>query len=79
MLKRYNSKEYANHTICILKDFDVKLSKEEKEKIRSFKTAEEVDIYRERKQSERIRKECELDRAVKEVKKNDGKRTKRNR
>lgn len=69
MLKHYNSKEYANHTIAILKDFDIKLSKEEKEKIRSFKTAEEVDIYRERKQSERIRKECELDRAVKEVKK----------
>ena len=79
MLKHYNSKEYANHTIAILKDFDVKLSKEEKEKIRSFKTAEEVDIYRERKQAERIRKECELDRAVKEVKKNDGKRIKRNR
>lgn len=79
MLKHYNSKEYANHTIAILKDFDIKLSKEEKEKIRSFKTAEEVDIYRERKQSERIRKECELDKAVKEVKKNDGKRTKRNR
>lgn len=79
MIKHYNSKEYANHTICILKDFDVKLSKEEKEKIRSFKTAEEVDIYRERKQAERIRKECEFDRAVKEVKKNDGKRTKRNR
>lgn len=79
MLKHYNSKEYANHTISILKDFDIKLSKEEKEKIRSFKTAEEVDIYRERKQAERIRKECELDRAVKEVKKNDGKRTKRNR
>ena len=79
MLKHYNSKEYANHTICILKDFDIKLSKEEKEKIRSFKTAEEVDIYRERKQSERIRKECELDRAVKEVKKNDGKRNARNR
>lgn len=56
MLKHYNSKEYANHTIAILKDFDIKLSKEEKEKIRSFKTAEEVDIYRERKQSERIRK-----------------------
>lgn len=71
MLKHYNSKEYANHTIAILKDFDIKLSKEEKEKIRSFKTAEEVDIYRERKQSERIRKECELDKAVKEVKKND--------
>ena len=69
MLKHYNSKEYANHTIAILKDFDIKLSKEEKEKIRSFKTAEEVDIYRERKQSERIRKECELDRAVKEMKK----------
>ena len=79
MLKHYNSKEYANHTIAILKDFDIKLSKEEKKKIRSFKTAEEVDIYRERKQSERIRKECELDRAVKEVKKDDGKRTKRNR
>lgn len=79
MLKHYNSKEYANHTIAILKDFDIKLSKEEKEKIRSFKTAEEVDIYRERKQSERIRKECELDRAVKEVKKNDGKRNARNR
>ena len=79
MLKHYNSKEYANHTIAILKDFDIKLSKEEKEKIRSFKTAEEVDIYRERKQAERIRKECELDRAVKEAKKNDGKRTKRNR
>lgn len=79
MLKHYNSKEYANHTICILKDFDIKLSKEEKEKIRSFKTAEEVDIYRERKQSERIRKEYELDKAVKEVKKNDRKRTKRNR
>lgn len=79
MLKHYNSKEYANHTIAILKDFDIKLSKEEKEKIRSFKTAEEVDIYQERKQSERIRKECELDKAVKEVKKNDGKRTKRNR
>lgn len=79
MLKHYNSKEYANHTIAILKDFDIKLSKEEKEKIRSFKTAEEVDIYRERKQSERIRKEYELDKAVKEVKKNDRKRTKRNR
>lgn len=79
MLKHYNSKEYANHTICILKDFDIKLSKEEKEKIRSFKTAEEVDIYRERKQSERIRKEYELDKAVKEVKKSDNKRTKRNR
>lgn len=79
MLKHYNSKEYANHTISILKDFDIKLSKEEKEKIRSFKTAEEVDIYRERKQSERIRKEYELDKAVKEVKKNDSKRTKRNR
>ena len=79
MLKHYNSKEYANHTIAILKDFDIKLSKEEKEKIRSFKTAEEVDIYRERKQSERIRKECELDKAVKEVKKNDGKRNARNR
>lgn len=69
MLKHYNSKEYANHTIRILKDFDIKLSKEEKEKIRSFKTAEEVDIYRERKQAERIQKEYELDRAVKEVKK----------
>lgn len=79
MIKHYNSKEYANHTIAILKDFDIKLSKEEKEKIRSFKTAEEVDIYRERKQTERIRKEYELDKAVKEVKKNDGKRTKRNR
>lgn len=79
MLKHYNSKEYANHTIAILKDFDIKLSKEEKEKIRSFKTAEEVDIFRERKQTERIRKEYELDKAVKEVKKNDGKRTKRNR
>lgn len=79
MLKHYNSKEYANHTIAILKDFDIKLSKEEKEKIRSFKTAEEVDIYRERKQSERIRKEYELDKAVKEVKKDDSKRTKRNR
>lgn len=79
MIKHYNSKEYANHTIAILKDFDIKLSKEEKEKIRSFKTAEEVDIYRERKQSERIRKEYELDKAVKEVKKNDSKRTKRNR
>lgn len=79
MLKHYNSKEYANHTIAILKDFDIKLSKEEKEKIRSFKTAEEVDIYRERKQSERIRKEYELDKAVKEVKKNDSKRTQRNR
>lgn len=78
MLKHYNSKEYANHTIAILKDFDIKLSKEEKEKIRSFKTAEEVDIFRERKQAERIRKEYELDKAVKEVKKNDGKRTKRN-
>lgn len=79
MVKHYNSKEYANHTIAILKDFDIKLSKEEKEKIRSFKTAEEVDIFRERKQAERIRKEYELDKAVKEVKKNDGKRTKRNR
>lgn len=79
MVKHFNSKEYANHTIQILKDFDIKLSKEEKEKVRSFKTAEEVDIYRERKQSERIRKEYELDKAVKEVKKNDGKRTKRNR
>lgn len=79
MVKHYNSKEYANRTIQILKDFDIKLSKEEKEKIRSFKTAEEVDIYRERKQSERIRKEYELDKAAKEVKKNDSKRTKRNR
>lgn len=79
MVKHYNSKEYANYTIAILKDFDIKLSKEEKEKIRSFKTAEEVDIFRERKQAERIRKEYELDKAVKEVKKNDGKRTKRNR
>lgn len=79
MVKHYNSKEYANHTIAILKDFDIKLSKEEKEKVRSFKTAEEVDIFRERKQAERIRKEYELDKAVKEVKKNDGKRTKRNR
>lgn len=78
MIKHYNSKEYANYTIAILKDFDIKLSKEEKEKIRSFKTAEEVDIFRERKQAERIRKEYELDKAVKEVKKNDGKRTKRN-
>lgn len=79
MLKHYNTKEYANYTIAILKDFDIKLSKEEKEKVRSFKTAEEVDIFRERKQAERIRKEYELDKAVKEVKKNDGKRTKRNR
>ena len=69
MVKHHNTKEYANYTISILKDFDIKLSKEEKEKIRSFKTAEEVDIYRERKQAERIRKEYEFDKAVKEVKK----------
>ena len=53
-----NDLEYANRTLAILKQFDIKITKMLKAKIRSLSTKEEVDRLRTSLQKERLEKEA---------------------